>query len=41
MLFKIFITNKVISIKDNNKLIEKFIKLKTRKLFKLRKLSKF
>ena len=31
---KIFITNKIGNIKDNNKLIEKFIELKIRKLFK-------
>ena len=30
---KIFVVNKISSIKDDNKLIEKFIKPKIRKLF--------
>ena len=31
---KVFIANKIYCIKSNNKLIEKFIKPKTKKLFK-------
>ena len=37
---KIFAANKASGVEDGNKLIEKFIKLKTRKLSKSRKLSK-
>ena len=37
---KIFIIDKNSSIKDNNKLTKKFIKLKTKKLSKLQKLAK-
>ena len=33
VLFKIFIINKICDIKNNNKFIIKFAKLKTRKLF--------
>ena len=33
----ILITNEVSNIKDSNKLIKKFIKLKTRKIFNSRK----
>ena len=36
---KLFIANKVDNIKDNNKLIKKFIEIKIRKLFKLKKLK--
>ena len=38
---KMLIANKISSIEDNDKLIEKSIKLKTKKLPKLRKFSKF
>ena len=34
------ITNKISSIENNNKLIEKFVKLKIGKLFKSQKLAK-
>ena len=37
----IFAANNVNSIEGGNKLIEKFVKPKTRKLFKNRKVSKF
>ena len=36
---KVFIANKVDGIKNSNKLIEKFVKLKIRKLFKSKKLK--
>ena len=35
-----FTANKINSIKNGNKLIKKFIKLKTKKLFKFQKISK-
>ena len=41
ILFQIFAVNEVNDIKDNNKIIEKFIKSKTRKFLKSQKLSKF
>ena len=37
---KIFIINEIGNIKDNNKLMKKFIKPKTRKLFKSQNLAK-
>lgn len=41
MSSKLLVTNKIQSTKSINNLIEKFIKLKTRKLSKLKKMFKF
>ena len=38
---KILTTNKISGIKNSNKSIEKFVKPKSKKLFKLKKLLKF
>ena len=41
MLFKVFIAYKVNDIKNSDKLIKKFIKLKIKKLLKFYNLAKF